>query len=967
NFYILAQEDTRNFVSSTKLLQTKLDALAKFVSTSETLSEEKFQYYCQAFSDNLLVWAWNWIPEVAEADRSRFVAAARAGGMTGYGIWERDTTGGRRSSPKRAVYYPILYAAPAETGGESAGFDMASEIRRKTAVEAAIATSLAIASDPIPLLFDNSGVIGFLVIHSMIRPNSKIPAGVVTAAIRGDSLYRSYSNSRDILHTNIFLYNSTGRPQRLAVNGKAGRRHLLDEEAPFVRPVLAFGKVFILNVKPGLGYKHSCSTLTSLGVVALAGLAFTIAVAMVVALICRRRTELQRLVKERTLKLNESERRFAMLAKDSRTVLWEIDKLGFFTYIDPVCQDIYGYAPEELLNRKRFFDLHPVEGRDRFIEETRKMIAVRQHFIDFIHPIATRDGAILIVSGNGVPILDEDGTLIGYHGFDKDVTERERINQELRDSKQAAEAASQAKTEFLAHMSHEIRTPLNGVIGMTDLLRESGLDADQRHFVEIIGSNGKLLLSVVNDILDFSQIEEGKVKLDPVDFNLDDFLSELSGSLAYQARQKNLELILAIALDVPSIINGDSLRLRQVIINLANNAIKFTEKGEVRISVAVECETEKEVLLRFRVNDTGIGIGPKQMPYLFDPFFQGDSSVKRKYGGTGLGLPISKRLVECMGGTMKFTSRQGVGSEFTFTVPFQTRACINTASALYDPWHDAKVLVLGDHSAWRDILSGYLSALSLRPITAGDSAAAVELLRQAAADRDPFRLVLVDCGMSPSEIEFLIRTVEAEPEAARPQLLALLPIGRRLEEIGGKWAGIINKPFSRKDLISRIGNLSQAVPNPVPAPPPVAVKPTPGQLPLPGTDGSADILLVEDNRTNQMVAQLMLKKLGLRIEIAGNGHDALRLLAEKTYKAVLMDVQMPGMDGLEATRRIRADESPVLNRRIPVIAMTAHALSEYQEMCTEAGMDDYITKPFTVKQFHNVLSRWILLGELPGS
>lgn len=956
-FFQLAQAKTKGVIDSIRLISIELHSLEKFIGGCEHVSDPEFQYYCKAFEENSVVWGWGWAPLVAAGQIGEFEEHVRAEGLTGFQIWQQDAGDGRMPASGRTEYYPVHYLASEPGKDPVVGFDLGSESRRRAAVEEAVRTGLPTVTDPIQLVFEKNGPRGMLLFRPVVRLSEGGEViGVVVAVIRADALLRSYRRESKLAHLDLVLFRPGRLPDLLA---DAGDDAISGHGLPrFVRPIFAFGRVFGVAARPGVEFMADYSMRAQGLKALLIGLSFTAAAVLIVGLILRRRSELERLVAARTDQLGQSERRFRQLAAQSRTVLWQVDDRGMYTYVSEVAGHVYGYDPAELVGKKHFYDLHPAEGREEFKAAAMNYFETQKPFVDFINAIETKDGACILVSTNGMPLFDRAGKFTGYHGSDKDVTERERMDAELKRSQAAAEAASRAKSEFLTNMSHEIRTPINGVIGVTDLLRDTRLDGEQRHLVEIIGSSGKLLLELVNDILDFSRIEAGKVELHPVDFDLDELLGGLAGSLALAAHAKNVELVLAVAPEVPSRLRGDSLRLQEVIMNLAGNAVKFTDHGEVAIEVSVERETADAVVIRFTVRDTGIGIDASQHSFLFDAFFQADASVKRKHGGAGLGLPISRSLVERMGGQLRFASEPGVGSEFSFAVPLARTAATETAVEPWPAdWRGARILVADDNATVRTALLRQLAAHELRPAGAADGAAVLELSRQARAAGDPFRAALIDWSLPDMTAAALAAAIRREAGVAGIHLFALTPLGGRIE--AGKPAatgfnGALNKPVNRKELAVLLGASPPAAPAPAEAPPPEP------------EIGSSDILLAEDNPTNQQVALLMLKKMGLRADVAENGLVALKLLAEKSYRAVLMDVQMPELDGLEATRRIRDPGSPVRDHRIPVIAMTAHAVAGYEESCRAAGMDDYITKPVTPKQLREVLGRWLPLDPPPG-
>jgi PAS domain S-box-containing protein len=564
-------------------------------------------------------------------------------------------------------------------------------------------------------------------------------------------------------------------------------------------------------------------------------------------------------------------------------------------------------------------------------------------------------GRVNWVSTTRMPRRDEEGRIVGTLGISRDITERKQVEQELVRANEAAQAATRAKSEFLANMSHEIRTPLNGLLGMTELTLDTELTPEQREYLGMVKLSADHLLNVINDILDFSKIEADKLDLESVDFDLRATLDDTVATLAMRAHKKGLELADHVAADVPDALIGDPHRLRQVVVNLIGNAIKFTEHGEVVLRVEVQSQSEEEACLRFAVSDTGIGIAPEEQQKLFRAFSQADTSTTRKYGGTGLGLAISARLVEMMGGTIELESEVGVGSTFHFTLRFGRARGLVTRPTPAEPAqvHDLPVLVVDDNATNRLILKEMLTKWGMKPTVAEGGRQALQALDRARECGSPFALVLLDAMMPEMDGFTLAARIRQDSELVGATLMMLSSANRREDAARCaelQVASYLTKPIRQSTLLDAIMTAlgpSLRLEGAAPA----ASRPAPGegQRPL-------RLLLAEDNPVNQRLAVSLLERRGHQVVVVGNGREALAALGAQSFDAVLMDVQMPEMDGFETTAAIRARESAT-GVHTPIIAMTAHALKGDRERCLAAGMDDYVSKPLRPWVLFDVLDR----------
>jgi two-component system, sensor histidine kinase and response regulator len=665
--------------------------------------------------------------------------------------------------------------------------------------------------------------------------------------------------------------------------------------------------------------------------------------------------------------LRESQGQFEDLFEQSVDALFIHDSLGRIIDCNAEACRSLGYSREELLQLsvEDFATnlVKPKEGASRPEGTLWQRVTVSE--VGKVRGVHL--GEHRRKDGTTFPVEVHVGSVI-YNGervilaSARDVTERTRAEEEMRRARDEAEAASRAKSDFLANMSHEIRTPMNGVIGMTGLLLDTDLSEEQREYAETVRLSGENLLDLINEILDFSKIEAGRMEIESIDFDLRSAVEETVGLLAERAHAKGLELASVIEYEVPIALSGDPGRIRQVLVNLLGNAVKFTEQGEVILRVGLVEVTKNAAVVRFEVKDTGIGIEEEQCASLFRSFSQADASTTRRYGGTGLGLAISKQLVELMGGEIGVESELGVGSTFFFSLPLkkQPEGLRSTPNPLTD-LSGLRVLVVDDNETNRKILHHQIISWGMKCDSVEGGQNALKILRSAVERGQRYDLAILDMQMPEMDGIELAQRIKAEPAISSTRLIMLSSIGKRGNAEEARRADIeayLTKPVKQSQLYDALATV-MGTPGVVTALQEEKQRQlvTSYSLKEAKARSRARILVAEDNQVNQKVAVKMLERLGYRADVAANGLEAVEALSRIPYSAVLMDVQMPEMDGYEATKEMRQREGS--KRHTPIIAMTANAMQGDRENALDVGMDDYVSKPVKPEELGAVLERWI--------
>ena len=689
------------------------------------------------------------------------------------------------------------------------------------------------------------------------------------------------------------------------------------------------------------------------------------------------------------IRLKNEQERTRMIIDHALDAIITVDEAGVIVDWNPQAKILFGWTREEIVGQNLTETIIPPAFREDHSRGFQRFLDTREGTMlnKRIEVLAlNRQGKVFPIEISVNPLTTDQGTILS--AFIRDITERKEAEQSLRKAKEVAEHAAKTKSEFLATMSHEIRTPMNGIIGMTGLLLDTELTSQQYQFAETVRNSGESLLTIINDILDFSKIEAGKLEFETINFDLHNTLEDTLDLLSEKAASAQLGLAGFIEPQVPTALRGDPGRFRQVLLNLIGNAIKFTKEGEVQVITSLIKENSQTVTIRVAVSDTGMGIEPSTQQNLFEPFQQADSSTTRQFGGTGLGLAICKKLVHQMGGTIGVESELGKGSTFWYTAEFSKQPPNTTPPLQRTTLNGLRICCIDDHPINRQLLHQYTVDWGMYVELAPTPREGLEMIQQAQYRGCPFHLAILDMEMPGIDGMTLAQTIKADPQISNIHLILLTSLGRQRDLQEAKesgFSGYLTKPIRRNVLKQTLEAIMGHEPSILHHPDtPVVTQ----YSSLEWTKSkSYRILIVDDHQVNQQLAVMLIEQLGHKADVAGNGQEALDAIQKIPYALVLMDCQMPVMDGYEATRNIRTNEQQKkLEKRqkseiatatlqetnslsatspfsapphLPIIAMTANAMPEDREKCLRAGMDDYLAKPIRPESVAQILGKWL--------
>ncbi|MCC6396068.1 MAG: CHASE domain-containing protein, partial [Bacteroidetes bacterium] len=906
-FSRLADANAAMFEETVKEVRGQLSGLVRFFEGSEVVTREEFHRFAAPLARNGIVQAFGWAPLVPGSERSRYETQARSEGLALYRFNERDNRGRLRPAMSREQYLPIFYVEPMADNAPALGFDVSADSLRRSALSQALETGLATATDPLPLMVEGENPNGFIIFQPVYEGTSeewydrpwnadgRKLRGFVVAVIRPDMVMRETlmrsGHHESVLLVGLYDLLPDERPLWLAssapdhqceITGLPSLKEYFDSELYAVNPMFLFGRTYLVLAHPGPTFT-SLHPVRAAWVAAGAGCILTMLLTLFVGYLSSHRALLEDQVAARTAALKDSEVKYRTVVERANDGI-VIVRGGIMVLVNSTLAKMLGYTPGEMQGTPFTEYIHPSE-LETVVDRYRRRLYGEDVPSIYETVLRHKDGSMVPAEFNAGLFYDESGVtdLVMVRDISerkKAEEERARLVQDIEIARRRAEDATRAKSEFLANMSHEIRTPMNGVIGMTGLLMDTPLSQEQRQYAEIVRSSAENLLFIINDILDFSKIEARKLELETVTFDLRVLIEDTAEMLAVKAFEKDLELAYHIDPDVPTNLSGDPGRLRQIIVNLGGNAVKFTKKGEVTIRVQKVADTNGTSTLKFSIADTGIGISAEKQAILFKPFTQADGSTTRQFGGTGLGLAISKQLSELMGGRIGVESTPGVGSTFWFTADFvrQDGVPVRQVDAETD-LSGVKILSVDDNETNRLLIATLLKGWGARHAEASNAEAALVALHAAAASGDPFRIALLDLIMPDMDGAELTRQIKADPVLRDTSIVVITSLGQHdeaksLQELGA--VGVLTKPLRH----TKLRHILQALvaTNGTDGVPESAISANAG-LREAEDRGHLRILVAEDNQVNQMVALKILKRCGYKADAVANGSEAIEAIS----------------------------------------------------------------------------------------